>query len=90
MLQCCYRVCHVRSVVLSPCVYRHTELSDNAAIVDSNSSGAWLVRYTIGRVLRAQGPLDEVGDEMVDLALQVAFGEPSQSEGMGHWEIIPT
>jgi len=43
-----------------------------------------------GRILRAQASLDAVGDEIFDLALRVARGEPSKSEGLGHQEFILT
>ena len=43
-----------------------------------------------GRILRAEATLDEVGDEIFDLVLRVASGEPSQSEGLGHQEFILT
>jgi len=43
-----------------------------------------------GRILRAQATLDEVRDEIFALVLQVARGEPSKSEGLGHQEFILT
>lgn len=43
-----------------------------------------------GRILRAQASLDAVGDEIFDLALRVARGEASKSEGLGHQEFILT
>lgn len=43
-----------------------------------------------GRILRADATLDEVGDEIFDLVLRVARGEPSKSEGLGHQEFILT
>jgi altronate dehydratase large subunit len=39
-----------------------------------------------GRILRGDATLDEVGDEILDLVLRVALGEPSKSEGLGHQE----
>jgi altronate hydrolase len=43
-----------------------------------------------GRILRAQATLDDVGEEIFNLVLQVAQGEPSKSEGLGHQEFILT
>ena len=43
-----------------------------------------------GRILRAQATLDDVGREIFNLVLQVAQGEPSKSEGLGHQEFILT
>jgi altronate hydrolase len=43
-----------------------------------------------GRILRGDATLDEVGDEIRDLVLRVALGEPSKSEGLGHQEFILT
>lgn len=43
-----------------------------------------------GRILCADATLDEVGNEIFDLVLRVARGEPSKSEGLGHQEFILT
>jgi altronate hydrolase len=43
-----------------------------------------------GRILRGAASLDAVGEEIYDLALRVAAGEPSKSESLGHQEFILT
>lgn len=43
-----------------------------------------------GRILRGQGTLDEVGQEIYDLVLEVADGEETKSEELGHREFILT
>jgi altronate hydrolase len=41
-----------------------------------------------GRILLGEATLDEVGNEIVDVVLQVAMGAPSKSEAMGRQEFI--
>jgi altronate dehydratase large subunit len=41
-----------------------------------------------GRILRGEASLDAVGEEIFDLSLRVAAGEPSKSESLGHQEFI--
>lgn len=41
-----------------------------------------------GRILRGEASLDAVGEEIFELALRVAAGEPSKSESLGHQEFI--
>lgn len=43
-----------------------------------------------GRILHGEATFDQVGDEIVDLVMRVAQGEPSKSEGLGHQEFILT
>jgi altronate hydrolase len=43
-----------------------------------------------GRVIRGEGTLDEVADEIVDLVRQVAGGRQTASEQMGHQEFVLT
>jgi len=43
-----------------------------------------------GRILRGAVSLDAVGEEIYELALRVAAGEPSKSESLGHQEFILT
>lgn len=43
-----------------------------------------------GRIINGEGSLDEVGDEIHDLALNVAAGEETKSEMLGHTEFILT
>jgi altronate hydrolase len=43
-----------------------------------------------GRVLTGEATLDGVGQEIVDLVVRVANGEPSRSEDLGHQEFILT
>jgi altronate dehydratase large subunit len=43
-----------------------------------------------GRILEGRATLDEVGDEIFDLVLQVAAGTPTASERLGHQEFILT
>jgi altronate dehydratase large subunit len=43
-----------------------------------------------GRVLTGEASLEQVGQEIVDLVLQVANGEASRSEELGHQEFILT
>ena len=41
-----------------------------------------------GRIIRGEGTLPEVGDEIYGLVRRVAAGEPSASEAMGHQEFV--
>jgi altronate dehydratase len=43
-----------------------------------------------GRILEGRGTLQEVGREIYTKALQVAAGEPTQSERLGHQEFVLT
>jgi altronate hydrolase len=43
-----------------------------------------------GRVLTGEATLEQVGQEIVDLVMQVANGAPSRSEDLGHQEFILT
>jgi altronate hydrolase len=43
-----------------------------------------------GRILAGEASLEQVGQEIVDLVLRVANGEPSCSEELGHQEFILT
>jgi altronate hydrolase len=43
-----------------------------------------------GRILTGEASLEQVGQEIVDLVLRVANGEPSCSEDLGHQEFILT
>lgn len=43
-----------------------------------------------GRILRGEASLDAVGEEIFELSLRVAAGEPSKSESLGHQEFILT
>jgi altronate hydrolase len=43
-----------------------------------------------GRILEGAATLDEVGDEVFQLALRVAAGQPTKSETLGHQEFVLT
>jgi altronate hydrolase len=43
-----------------------------------------------GRILEGRGTLDELGQEIFDLVLRVAGGQPTASERLGHQEFILT
>jgi altronate hydrolase len=43
-----------------------------------------------GRVLEGEATLDQVGQEIFDLVLAVAGGQPTRSEDLGHREFILT
>lgn len=43
-----------------------------------------------GRIIEGTASLDEIGDEIHDLALRVACGEQTKSEALGHQEFILT
>jgi altronate hydrolase len=43
-----------------------------------------------GKILEGRASLDEVGQEILDLALNVARGEPTRSEALGHQEFVLT
>lgn len=43
-----------------------------------------------GRIITGEGTLDEIGNEIHDLALSVAAGEATKSEALGHTEFILT
>ncbi len=41
-----------------------------------------------GRIMLGEATLDEIGDELFDLVLAIARGEPTKSEALGHREFI--
>ena len=43
-----------------------------------------------GRIIEGTASLDEIGNEIHDLALRVACGEQTKSEALGHQEFILT
>ena len=43
-----------------------------------------------GRILEGRGTLDEVGEEIFSLVLEVAGGAPTKSESLGHQEFVLT
>jgi altronate hydrolase len=43
-----------------------------------------------GKILRLEATVDEVGNEIYDKVLEVASGEPSCSEALGHQEFVLT
>jgi altronate dehydratase large subunit len=43
-----------------------------------------------GRVITGEATLEAVGQDIVDLTLRVAGGEPTKSEDLGHTEFILT
>jgi altronate hydrolase len=43
-----------------------------------------------GKILESRASLDEVGMEILDLALAVARGAPTRSEALGHQEFVLT
>lgn len=43
-----------------------------------------------GRIITGEAALDDIGDEIFNLVKQVAAGQPTKSEGLGHAEFILT
>ena len=43
-----------------------------------------------GKVILGEATVQEVGDEIYDLVIQVAEGNPSKSEELGHQEFVLT